>query len=99
MPIGPGHGGFAFNVISITLNAPSASGVYALYDANGYYVYFGESNDIQRRLLEHLRNPITLLSTARPAYFAFDLMPAHLRVTHQNNLIRRYNPSCNQIFG
>lgn len=97
MSITPGATGFSFNEAGITGNAPNASGVYALYNTG--WVYFGESNDIQRRLLEHLRNPGILVALAAPTGFVFELVPAQLRVGRQNELIRLYPPLCNQRLG
>ena len=39
-----------FDAFSVALFAPALSGVYAICNAQATYVYFGESNDIQRRL-------------------------------------------------
>ncbi len=51
--IGPGLPGFSFNRATILANAPTQSGVYAIYNPNNY-IYFGEGKDIQARLLDHL---------------------------------------------
>ena len=99
MSIGTGHGGFLFNDASIRASAPASSGVYALYDNAGNYVYFGESNDIQRRLLEHLNEPGTCIKRQGAANFAFELSPTILRVQRQNSLIRMYPTLCNQRLG
>ena len=46
-----------FNAYGIALSAPAASAVYAICGAQGTYLYFGESNNIQCRLTEHLNDP------------------------------------------
>ena len=100
MAIRPGDPAFAFSGFGIMLNAPNASGVYALCDAQGTYVYFGESNDIQRRLQEHLSDPTPQLKRAAPTMFAFELVEhAFLRVLRQNELIAAYPTPCNQRMG
>ena len=44
MAIGPGHPTISFNAFSVALSAPAQSGVYAICNASGAYIYFGESN-------------------------------------------------------
>ncbi len=60
--IGPGLPGFTFDRATIIANAPTQSGVYAIYNRDSY-VYFGEGKDIEARLLAHLNggNPCILL--------------------------------------
>ena len=45
--------GYSFGQQTIMLNAPTSSGVYGIYRLN-VWIHVGESNDIQRRLAEHL---------------------------------------------
>lgn len=97
MAIGPGLPGFLFNRMSIIQKAPNASGCYALYSQG--WVYIGESNDIQRRLPEHLAEVGTRIRRAGPTGFTFELCAAHLRVDRQNTPIAQLQPSCNQMFG
>ena len=98
MAIGPGLRGFTFTEPTIKANAPSASGVYALYTSS-QWVYFGETNDIQRRLLEHLKEIGTLIKRYGPTGFMFELQPANARVQRQNALILAYPTPCNQKLG
>lgn len=88
-----------FTYASVVSNAPSASGVYALYVPTGPWVYIGESNDIQRRLLEHLKESGTCLANYRGLYFSYELAPTGSRVTRQNQLILELRPVCNQRLG
>lgn len=85
--------------MSVTLNAPNASGVYAIYNQNRY-VYFGESNDIQRRLLEHLNDRQHAMHVHGAVSFAFDLVATEAgRKARQNQLIAGCPTPCNQMFG
>ena len=97
MAIGPGQPAFTFSREGILLNAPNASGCYALFHAG--WVYFGESNDIQRRLLEHLNEAGSLILRNAPTGFAFELVAANQRVARQNALIAAYPTPCNQRMG
>jgi|ADGO01.1.fsa_nt_gi GIY-YIG catalytic domain. len=46
---------YDFNSPTIVQVVPQTAGVYALYDGNGYLIYYGRSdNDIRSRLLSHL---------------------------------------------
>ena len=99
MPIGLRQGGFIFTEASIRMSAPAASGVYVIYDAQGKYIYFGESNDVQRRLLEHLNDAGTCIKRNGPANFAFEVVAANLRVSRQDALIRAYPTPCNARLG
>lgn len=90
--IAPGAQGFALNDASIIANAPAQSGVYALY--NNGWVYVGESNDIRRRLQEHMRDQ--RIMQYRPTGFCFELAPAATRVARQDALIAQLNPSANR---
>lgn len=99
MPIGPGLPTIAFNATSL-LTVPSQSGVYAICNAQGGYIYFGESNDLQRRLTEHLNDTTHAMHKHGAVSFAFDVVPGELqRVLRQNELILAHNPVCNQMLG
>ena len=95
MAIGSGQNGFVFTQQSITHNVPPSSGVYALYN-DRLWVYIGESNDIQCRLLEHLQNPEMCVRAVAPKALLFELLPEAQRVARQNVLIAQLGPVCNQ---
>lgn len=96
--IGPGQPGFGFNEATVLASAPQQSGVYALYNSNSW-VYVGESENIQRRLLEHLRSDNLRISSARPTGFCFESVSSHQRVARQDVLIAQLGPLANQRFG
>jgi hypothetical protein len=54
---------FPYNVASVQHNAPAASGVYGIFTRHEW-IYIGESQDIQARLVQHLNgdNPCVSLS-------------------------------------
>ncbi len=95
--IGPNQPGFNFNDVSIRANAPALSGVYALYRADAW-VYIGESQNIQNRLLEHLNGvgDNLIILAARPTGFCFELHSALTRVARQDALIAQFHPLANR---
>src|SRR4029077_12055270 len=96
MPIGPGLDGFTFSQTSIKANAPAAAVVYTLYNPRGF-IYFGESEDIARRLTQHLDDLDSCINRMGATFFAFELLPAQgARVARQAQLIRLYRTPCNQ---
>ena len=72
MAIGPGLTGLSYNQQGI-VSVPHSSGVYALYTAQKW-VYVGESDDIQRRLVEHVTTADTYITRQQPTGFMFELV-------------------------
>ena len=99
MAIGPGLTGLSYNQQGI-VSVPHASGVYALYTAQKW-VYVGESDDIQRRLVEHVTTADTYITRQQPTGFMFELVIGDeaRRRARLNQLIVALNPVCNQIMG
>ena len=85
----------AWSESSIKANAPPSSGVYAICSA--VWIYIGESEDIQRRLLDILNGADACISHAVPTVFAFEVYNLTERVPRQATLIARFRPFCNQI--
>lgn len=88
---------YSFDAQTVTRVAPSQSGVYGIY--NQYWQYVGETNDIARRLLEHLNETGTPLARSGATRFTFELCAANARIQRQNALILELRPSCNQKLG
>ena len=95
MPIGPGQQGHSWTENSIRTNAPQASGVYAIYNTG--WIYVGESNDLQRRLLEHFGGDNLCITRAVPTGFVYELCDAAARMRRQAALIAELRPSCNVL--
>jgi hypothetical protein len=82
------------------LNAPRASGVYALLDTQGRHVFFGESDDVQRQLHEHLNEPASCLKRRGASHFAFELHTGESeRRLRLDTLRRQFHTECNQKLG
>jgi hypothetical protein len=75
-------------------NAPQSSGIYAIYSAR--WIYIGDSNDIQRKLLGHWNgdNACNCITRAVPTAFAFEVCNLAERVQRQAAL---FGPICNQL--
>jgi predicted GIY-YIG superfamily endonuclease len=100
--IGYGQPGNTYDRATILATAPSSSGVYALYDANRF-IYIGEGQDIQARLLAHFNGDNACITRSQPTGFVFELSPANQRVARQDALIAQLGTmapaGCNQRFG
>src|SRR5579875_2945810 len=88
----------SFTQASIRSNAPAASGVYGLASAREW-IFIGETNDIQARLLEHLEETDTELAYRKPSGFVFEMCSASDRTRRQDVLVRQLEPFCNRRIG
>jgi excinuclease UvrABC nuclease subunit len=95
MAIGEGQPGHAWWESSSKVNAPQSSGVHAIYGA--VWIYIGESNDLQHRLLEIWNGDNARIMRAIPTAFAFEVCNLTERVRRQATLIARFQPLCNQL--
>jgi len=84
--------------------APTSGGVYRLINKSGdkYYVFYvGQSNDLERRLLEHLSSNEPDACIKRnlrdyDCYFRFiEVSSASERDRIEKEQIKKYSPSCN----
>src|SRR5215510_13923816 len=97
MAVGPGQPTNAFSATRVAL-AQALSGVYAICNSQGQYLYFGETNDIQRRLSQHLSDVGHCMHRYGASSYAFDLVSdATARLRRQNELIAAHLPACNQM--
>jgi hypothetical protein len=77
---------------SIIDNAPARSGVYGLY--NALWVYIGEAENIQAKLLQHLADETheSWNGQYRPSGFAFEIVSEEDRCRRQQELLRELQP-------
>ena len=87
--------GYAFARASIQVNAPEQSGVYALYNDHNW-IYIGESQDIQARLIQHIDGDNPCITSYAPPTFSYELSAANQRVARQDQLIGELLPLCNR---
>lgn len=95
---------YDYNVETVRLYAPVTAGVYVLAYQHGLAAsifYVGQSDDLERRLLEHLyiSEVDTCIRTTvrnRNCYFQFMNVPLQIeRNRIEQELIARLSPACN----
>ncbi len=75
--------------------APVVPGIYGM--SNGReWVYIGQSENIQRALLEHLRVLDSAVLKWEPTGFVFEACTGEQRQIRQNSLILEHAPICNR---
>jgi GIY-YIG catalytic domain len=95
MAIFPGQPTVPLDLIGLEV-APSDGGVYAICGVDGRYLYFGETNDLRRRLSEHLDDVNGCIQRAGGVFFAYEIYPSYgTRLARRNKLIATYLPPCN----
>jgi hypothetical protein len=86
---------FLYNASSVKKNAPAASGVYGIFTPHEW-IYIGESQDIQARLVQHLNGDNLCISRSGATSFSFELVPAQQRTVRLSDLVLEYRPVCNR---
>jgi GIY-YIG catalytic domain len=94
MAIGLEHPGIPFTAEGI-LQAPNASGVYALYNAERW-VYVGETSDIQQSLGEHLAAEGSCIKKHGAVAYQFDFWPQPRRAALRDHWISTLHPVCRE---
>jgi GIY-YIG catalytic domain-containing protein len=95
MAIVPGQPAVPLNALGVSL-APSEGGVYAICGVDGRYLYFGETNDVRRRLMEHLEEGPGCVHRVGGVFFAYEIYPSYgTRIARRDKLIATYLPPCN----
>ena len=90
---------------SVRLIAPPRPGVYGICRSNGWlyfnWIYFGESENIQKSLLDHLQDQQNSEFTRYgPTHFLYELVAGEeQRKQRWGTLLREFNPSCNKDRG
>ena len=86
-----------YTVHTVQRNAPAASGVYGLSNAQEW-IYIGETDNIKADLLGHLAEKDTAITRRRPTGFSFELSPPYNRIARQDRLITELSPACEDHF-
>lgn len=86
----------AFSIGSVRAHAPAASGVYGISNAREW-IYIGQTDNIQGKLLDHLSEANSLLKKRGPTGFAFELCEASIRTSRQDRLVLEYEPIVNRL--
>jgi len=85
----------SFTFVSVRANAPAASGIYGISNAQEW-IYIGESDNIQASLMHDLQKGDSALQKRFPTGFVFELCHAGDRQSRQDRLITEYEPVCNR---
>ena len=85
----------SFSAASVRANAPAASGIYGISNAQEW-IFIGETDNIQASLLRDLQQGDTELLKMFPTGFVFELCGAAYRRARQGRLILEYEPVCNR---
>lgn len=89
---------YEFNRLSVLVNAPELSGVYALFTSTTW-VYVGESWNVRARLIQHLNGDNACITLYPDLTFSFELAPEPIRQWRQEELISELRPACNPRSG
>lgn len=90
---------YPWNRNSILTSAPNKPGVYAIWNKQ-VWIYIGETQDIQRRLLEHFDHTEACILEGKPAVWGYELFQSEqFRFQRQRALIRELQPACNRDLG
>lgn len=82
---------------SILTSAPNKPGVYAIWNRTTW-IYFGETQDIQRRLLEHFDTTEPCIRENSPTVWGYELVQSEqTRLQRQRDLVRELQPACTQL--
>jgi hypothetical protein len=87
---------------SIKASAPEVSGVYGIYartTVKNEWIYVGQSENIQKTLIEHLqaKGPEDeCIQSHQPTGFTYETVPEDRRLTRHNELILELGPHCNK---
>jgi hypothetical protein len=87
--------GYPLTTASLLAHAPVKEGVYAIRSGKAW-VYFGHSEDIRRRLLEHLQDRSHCMHGYPNLEFLCEVTPAAPDRLRQ--LLLEFRPLCNSLF-
>ena len=85
-----------FTQVNVQALTAGQRGVYGLF-REGLWVYIGKSEDIRRRLLEHLGGDNPCITLNRPTLWVSEITSND--ANREKELIREFNPVCNRQVG
>jgi hypothetical protein len=90
----PQENSFAFTPVSVRAHAPSASGIYGIFNGS-QWIYVGAGDDIRQTLLAHLSDTEVCIRRFNPTGFSFELHSEGSRTMRQESLIHELGTQCN----
>jgi excinuclease UvrABC nuclease subunit len=79
----------------IIQRAPRASGVYGIFNKEGW-IYVGATGNLRAALLGHFDGNNACIKKSAPMGFQFERVPAKERAKRKRELIEELNPNCNR---
>jgi hypothetical protein len=86
-------GTYVFTPEAVREDAPSASGVYAIFTP-AEWVFIGASDDMRQALFQHLNAPDPCVQQYSPLSFSCELADASERAGRRDALIAELRPVC-----
>ena len=83
---------YSLNRLSVFLHAPAKSGVYLLHNSCRC-LYIGDSDNIRRSLLQHMRGDHAAIAVFDPDGFSFELQPYASRARRRDQLRSEFEPA------
>ena len=84
-----------YNKNNISYLNDNMSGIYVLYSETKKIIYIGESEDIKKRLNQHINNN----EWEDAIYFDYLIINSKEdRMNSEKNYIQKYNPKHNELF-
>ena len=82
---------YSFTQLSVFLQVPAKSGVYALHNSNRC-IYIGETDNLRKTLQQHLRGDNPWISLWEPSGVYFEPWPETGRYERKIDLITQFQP-------
>ena len=83
---------YSLNRLSVFLHAPAKSGVYLLHNSCRC-LYIGDSDNIRRSLLQHMRGDHAAIAVFDPDGFSFELQPDASRARRRDQVSSEFEPA------
>ena len=97
---------FSYTLDDIAAQAPKESGVYAIavgiIGGGTQWIYIGGAGDVQDRLKQHCSGQSEkslCISAYGQNWFSYEVWIPSLRAKRERELIRMYQPACNERLG
>jgi excinuclease UvrABC nuclease subunit len=82
---------YSFAQLSIVLHAPARPGIYLLR-TSARCIFIGETENIRKSLLSHLRGDNPWITVWAPSRFSFAVCPNGSKTELRNELLERLQP-------
>lgn len=85
------------NVNPIGSNFAEVAGVYAIINNSKQVIYIGQTDNLRRRMNEHLNDTTHCMHRYGPSLVGFQaIQDEATRLTVERELINQFRPPCNQ---